>query len=122
MQGLFNHLLETLLLVLSSVSSQILHQMFYEMITPYVASGALEDAPSELQNYVLKLAEKMINICQGDLLFSPQFLTALLLLMRFEGKREAISAAAFALWQVIRMKVLPNYPIAGLDALIEWFA
>ncbi len=37
--------------------------MFYEIITPYIASGALEDAPLELQSYILKLAEKMINIC-----------------------------------------------------------
>lgn len=41
---------------------------------------------------------------------------------RYLQQREAISGAAFGLWQVIRMKVLPNYPAAGLDALIEWLA
>ena len=41
---------------------------------------------------------------------------------RYLQQREAISGAAFALWQVIRMKVLPNYPAGGLDALIEWLA
>ena len=56
LKNVYNHVLETYISVLSSISSHILHQLFYEVIIP------------------IKIAAKIITICQGDLVLSKSSL------------------------------------------------
>lgn len=43
LQGLFSSLLETYISVLSSISSHILHQIFYEVIVPVLTTNPFEE-------------------------------------------------------------------------------
>jgi hypothetical protein len=81
LMGLFNTLLETYISVLSSISSHILHQIFYEVILPVLISEPFEeDKPrfeamekedqmlyfefsSDVKIFAVKIAEKIITIC-----------------------------------------------------------
>lgn len=92
---LFNTLLESYISVLSSISSHILHQIFYEVIVPCLTNSPFEEdkaryeamdkeerqllgeyAP-EVRIFAVKIAEKIITICQGDLIMSRPLLDAL---------------------------------------------
>ena len=93
--GLFNTLLETYISVLSSISSHILHQIFYEVIVPCLTNQAFEEDKArveqmtkeeqmihsescpELKIFAVKIAEKIITICQGDLVINKQLLDLL---------------------------------------------
>jgi len=89
--GLFNALLETYISVLSSISSHILHQIFYDVIVPCLTNQPFEedkpkpddedslhiDFSSEVKIYAVKIAEKIITICQGDLIMSKDLLDML---------------------------------------------
>ena len=92
--NLFNNLLETYVSVLSSISSHILHQIFYEVIVPVLTNmpfeedrqrfesmdreerGVYEFCP-EMKIYAVKIAEKIITICQGDLIINKTLLDTL---------------------------------------------
>ena len=80
--NLFNHLLETYISVLSSISSHILHQIFYEVIVPCLVNQPFEDDDDsdfscEVQIFAVKIAEKIITICQGDLIMNRSLLDTL---------------------------------------------
>jgi hypothetical protein len=53
--------------VLSSISSHILHQLFYEVIIPTITS---KESNTEIKVFAVKIAEKIITICQGDLILA----------------------------------------------------
>jgi hypothetical protein len=80
--NLFNHLLETYISVLSSISSHILHQIFYEVIVPCLINQPFEDDDDgefcpEVKIFGVKIAEKIITICQGDLIMNRSLLDTL---------------------------------------------
>lgn len=80
--NLFNHLLETYISVLSSISSHILHQIFYEVIVPCLVNQPFADDDEsdyscEVKIYAVKIAEKIITICQGDLIMNRSLLDSL---------------------------------------------
>ena len=57
---MYNHVLETYISVLSSISSHILHQLFYEVIIPTVTSTT---SLPDVKIFAIKIAEKIITIC-----------------------------------------------------------
>jgi len=57
--------LDTYISVLSSISSHILHQLFYEVIIPTITSPSIS---ADVKIFAIKIAEKIITICQGDLI------------------------------------------------------
>lgn len=93
--GLFNILLETYISVLSSISSHILHQIFYEVILPVLINEPFEEDRArfeamdkedqqlyfefscDVRVFAVKIAEKIITICQGDLIVSKTLLDIL---------------------------------------------
>ena len=96
MMNLINQLQDTFISVLSSISSHILHQIFYEVILPCLTNhpfdedrvkfDALEDKDEQLlmaefcpevKIYAVKIAEKIITICQGDLIMNKSLLDTL---------------------------------------------
>ena len=92
---LFNSLLESYVSVLSSISSHILHQIFYEVIVPCLIGQPFEEDrlrhdsmdkeerqilgefAVEVKIFAVKIAEKIITICQGDLIMSRPLLDTL---------------------------------------------
>lgn len=88
--------------MLSSISSHILHLIFYEVIIPTlcddIPESILQMHPAELEGaeeskkfeiyglaknaeikiFCIKIAEKIITICQGDLVFSKRVLDILI--------------------------------------------
>jgi hypothetical protein len=63
--------LETYISVLSSISSHILHQLFYDVIVPTLPAPS---ASPDVKTFAVKIAEKIITICQGDLVLSKSSL------------------------------------------------
>ena len=95
LMNLFNNLLETYISVLSSISSHILHQIFYEVILPCLTNQPFEEDKvrfdamekedqilqaefsAEVKIFAVKIAEKIITICQGDLIMNKTLLDTL---------------------------------------------
>jgi hypothetical protein len=73
--SVYQHVLDTYISVLSSISSHILHAIFYEVIEPILLkirdSIASKESQSEPENtlppqvivFTVKIAEKIITIC-----------------------------------------------------------
>lgn len=124
MINIYNHVLDTFISVLSSVSSHILHSIFYDVIEPtlLVDSGF----PIEVRVFTCKIADKIFTICQGDLLLTPRLLDTLLTLTSNQKAQlpDSIEQTAQTqiknLWQSIRQKVLPNYSTKGFQSLVNW--
>ena len=74
--NVYTHVLESFISVLSSVSSHILHSIFYEVIGEILTND--QQTPQEVRVYSCKIAEKIITICQGDLLISNRMLDSLI--------------------------------------------
>lgn len=53
--------------VLSSISSNILHQIFFDLLIKTLSE---KEASNELKVLLIKIAEKIISICQGDLILN----------------------------------------------------
>lgn len=74
--SIYSSVLESFISVLSSVSSHILHSIFYEVIADLLVNSSetstnpAKEVPQEVRVYACKIAEKIITICQGDLLIS----------------------------------------------------
>jgi hypothetical protein len=77
MVTIYTHVLDTFISVLSSVSSHILHSVFYDVIEPTL----MQSQDSEVRVFACRIADKLLTICQGDLLISPPLLSMLLKLI-----------------------------------------
>lgn len=55
--------------VLSSISSNILHQIFFDLLIKTLSE---KEASNELKILLIKIAEKIISICQGDLILNKR--------------------------------------------------
>jgi hypothetical protein len=113
MVNIYNNVLDTFISVLSSVSSHILHSIFYDVIEPVllVESGF----PTEVRVFSCKIADKIFTICQGDLILTPTLLDTLLTLTTQSkvDMDQTAQAQIKTLWNSIRQKVLPNYSEKG---------
>jgi len=116
LSNLYNHLLETFLSVLSSVSGQVLHKIFNEIIQNFLLSN---DVPKELKNYLSKICDKIITICQGDIILSSSFLGSI-----FNGLIIGASDPNFSeilsLWGTLKSKIFSCYSHKGHKKLVEW--
>ncbi len=113
--ALYTHLLETFLSVLSSISSQILHKLFYEIVLPNTYSPELS---TEVRHVLLTVADKIVSICQGDLVPTSAFLNGVVKDQGSSNKK--IAAAATSLWQTIRAKLCPNCATKARKRLVCW--
>ena len=145
--NLFNNLLETYISVLSSISSHILHQIFYEVVVPCLINQPFEEDKvlfeqmdqeeqmihqeysAEVKTYAVKIAEKIITICQGDLVMSSSLLDTLVKAQSALSHKQRLEASNATellrsqmknLWASIRTKVFTNYSMKGFKQLIEW--
>jgi hypothetical protein len=118
LKNVYSHLLDTYISVLSSISSHILHQLFYEVIMPSMTSTTCS---SEIKGFAIKIAEKIITICQGDLVLNKTALDSFLSqITSSKSSSDQSQTATRNLWQSIRSKVFTNYSQKGLKILINW--
>lgn len=144
---LLNNLLETYISVLSSISSHILHQIFYEVIVPCLTNQPFDEdkvrldqmdkeeqqiyleSCAEIKIYAVKIAEKIITICQGDLMINKSLLDILVKTSSatsfkkqadLNSPGEQLRIQLKNLWHNIRTKVFTNYSMNGFRKLIEW--
>lgn len=85
---------------------------------------------NDMKLFSIKIAEKIITICQGDLFLTKQVLEFFINTVGSNGKplppisqnqsNEAVMSAIKNLWSSIRTKVFTNYSQRGLKILIEW--
>lgn len=66
---LIQAMLDKYVSVLSSISSNILHQIFFDLLIKTLSDN---NVTSELRILLIKIAEKIISICQGDLVLSKK--------------------------------------------------
>ena len=78
MVNIYNHVLDTYISVLSSVSSHLLHSIFYDVIEPTLLINS--GFPNEVRIFTCKIADKIFTICQGDLIITPNLWSTLLTL------------------------------------------
>ena len=90
LKNLYNHLLESYLGVLSSTSSNILHTLFQEVLNKHLCNNELA---TDLRIYLLKIADKIITICSGDLLVHPPLLNALVEIVSSHAGNEPVTLA-----------------------------
>lgn len=165
LQNVHSHVLETYISVLSSISSHILHRIFYDVIEDALCSSSADQSqkavskPSasfkhsnfnneftttdkidlhsrfqmgqspQIKVYACKIAEKIITICQGDLIISPSLLNALVDTFSaskppppLDSSSNQAHAAMKNLWNSVKQKVFPNYSTKGYRKLIEWIS
>lgn len=67
MKKLIQIILDKFVSVLSSISSNILHQIFFDLLIKTLSETT---ASNELKTLLIKIAEKIISICQGDLVLN----------------------------------------------------
>eukprot|EP01022_Parablepharisma_sp_SALTPOND_P015859 TRINITY_DN2272_c0_g1_i1.p2 TRINITY_DN2272_c0_g1~~TRINITY_DN2272_c0_g1_i1.p2 ORF type:complete len:1699 (-),score=191.91 TRINITY_DN2272_c0_g1_i1:6805-11901(-) len=111
----YSHLLETYGSVLGSVSSQLLHKIFYDIILPITYS--IELSP-DLRSVLLTIGERIITICQGDLVPTSDFLNGVV--KDQNSANDKLATAAQNLWQIIKSKLCPNCDKKGRKRIVQW--
>ena len=116
MKKLIQVMLDKYVSVLSSISSNILHQIFFDLLVKTLSE---KSASNELKILLIKIAEKIISICQGDLVLNKRCMESLLSFASIHNI-ESLGQAGASLWQSIRTKILSNYSHKGMKDIIEW--
>jgi hypothetical protein len=111
----YNRLMETFLTILSSASSSILHGIFHDILSHYLQ---ISDLPKELRIYLLRCADKITQICEGDIEYSSTLLNVILCMKNTED----VSEHANRLWETIKQKVLPYYTSTRLQGIVQWLS
>lgn len=109
----YNRLLETCISTISSASPSLLHTIFQEVLSHYIL---ITELPKDLKVAIIRLLEKIINICEGDLDFSNSLLYSILGLIH----NEEVAETANVLWETIKNKILANYLGTRLEGLVRW--
>lgn len=118
LKKLIQVILDKYVSVLSSISSNILHQIFFDLLVKTLSESG---ASNELKSLLIKIAEKIISICQGDLILNKKCLDSLLSFASLQNI-ESLGQAGASLWQSIRTKIMCNYSHKGMKDVIEWIA
>lgn len=63
MINIYNNVLDTYISVLSSVSSHILHSIFYDVIAENLDLEKISNMPVEVRVFTCKIADKIFTIC-----------------------------------------------------------
>ena len=109
----YNRLLETCISTISSASPSLLHTIFQEVLSHYIL---ITELPKDLKVVIIRLLEKIINICEGDLDFSNSLLYSIMGLIH----NEEVAETAESLWDSIKNKILSNYLGPRLEGLVRW--
>ena len=111
----YNHLLENFLNVLPQASAYILHTIFHEILLPNIF---LPDLIQELKIYFLRITEKIISLCQGDLTVNNSFYANMINML--DSSSPQIKIAVQKLWDTIKQKIIPNLDSKNMNKFIEW--
>lgn len=109
----YNRLLETCISTIASASPALLHTIFQEVLSHYIL---ITELPKDLKIFIIRLLEKIINICEGDLDFSNSLLFSISGLVH----NEDLADSAVGLWETVREKILSNYLGNRLEILVTW--
>ena len=79
----YNHILESILQLFNSTSQFLLKMIFDKLLVSYIFVGKYdtisclqsEQLSNDLKIYLIKFADKICRICQGDLCLNAQFLS-----------------------------------------------
>ena len=83
MKNIYNHFLESFLSVLSSMSYEILLELFDEALVPTIIKMKFDEKEGEglyatdICIYLLKITDKIVNICKEDVQIKHEFLTCI---------------------------------------------
>ena len=117
MVDIYNHILETLINSLPSVSTQTLHIIFNEVILPNIFTPELTP---ELRSYLFRITERIIAICEGDLTVGVSFIANLL--NSIENPSPSIKNSGQKLWETTKLKIIYNMENKLLNKFIDWIA
>lgn len=70
-----HHLLESILNLVPALSRNICRQLFHDVVLPNIF---LIELSNEIRAYVLRITEKIISMCLGDLDIQPAFISSIL--------------------------------------------
>ena len=118
MFDMYHRLLDSFLNLLASASSQILKSIFNDVILHQIFSVELN---TDLRLYLLKISEKIISICQGDLQVTPGFITSVVQLVQHSQSEasQLVRQNVAILWENMKQKLIINLDVANLNKLIE---
>ena len=105
-------LIQSIRNLLPDCGFHLLQKLFAEAITPLI----MMDIKKDLKYEILKLAERIAEIMQGDLEVDLAVLKHVFALRDSEDFQEA----ATSLWTVFTRTVLPHYSGSDLGSLLEW--
>lgn len=83
----YNHILESILQLINSASSFLLKQIFEQVLQQQIFMGpydtirgmqASKQLSTDLRVYLIKMSDKIMNICQGDIKIQQKFLNDLM--------------------------------------------
>jgi len=117
MADVYNHMLETFLNFLPNLSSQTLQVIFHDLILPNLF---LPELTTELRSYLFRIAERIINLCEGDLSCNVSFFANLLGL--FQINHPSLKNVGQKLWDAIKAKVIYNMENKAMDKFINWIS
>lgn len=101
------------------MSNEILLELFNDVLVPTIMQikfdGQTSDGvfTTDICIYLLKIADKIINICQGDVQLNNEFLTVIFKEITKKSKNGTVNLAVQNLWQSLTKNVFSNY--AGKD-------
>lgn len=128
----YNHILESMLLLLPSMSSDLLLTIFHEIAIKCMFSDGIS---SELKVYLLKFADKILHICKGSILINHSFLTnvvrAMLPTQASPGSKkkqdnlssrqdEMVGKLCQTIWQTLKNDLFGNSSIKGYRVVLSW--
>ncbi|EAS01493.2 hypothetical protein TTHERM_00152070 (macronuclear) [Tetrahymena thermophila SB210] len=120
---MYHHLLESFLNVLASASSQILRVIFSDVI---INNLFKQEVNPELKIYCIRVTEKILAICQGDIEVSPQIINEVINLQEEMNTRPNMNVNlkfhVNKLWESIKLKYIYNMGSQQMNKLIEWIA
>ncbi|KAL4492890.1 hypothetical protein ABPG73_010439 [Tetrahymena malaccensis] len=120
---MYHHLLESFLNVLASASSQILRVIFSDVI---INNLFKQEVNPELKIYCIRVTEKILAICQGDIEVSPQTINEVINLQEEMNTKPNVNVNLKfhinKLWESIKLKYIYNMGSQQMNKLIEWIA
>lgn len=119
-----HHLLESILNLLPALSRNICRLLFQDVVLPNIF---LIELSNEVRSYVLRIADKVIGMCLGDLDIQPAFVSSMLGACEGKGplfpKDRNNSAMLFHFqrcWDTTKTKYLCRVRGAKLSRFTEW--
>jgi hypothetical protein len=130
LKNVYNHFLETFLSVLSSMSNEILLELFSEVLYPTIMQIGFETNmgqenwsgvfATDICIYILKITDKIVNICQGDVQLTNEFLTVIFQEITNVGKSGTVHLAVQNLWQTLTHNAFRYYSGKDIKNVCLW--